>query len=109
MFDELDKQNTQNITPPTPKAQDIFSEVDKTVKPEPFRPKDNSSSPALGTVIPPDDSWLKNKGLIAGLVLGGLIIVVGGGYLGLKYAVKGTTGTKETAEIQAEKKQEKIL
>lgn len=103
MFDELDKQNApQNTPPPIPKTEDIFSEVDKPVKPEPFKPRDNSLPPA-GTVIPADDGWLKNKGLIAGLVFGGLIIVFGGGYLGLKYAVKGRV-KNESAAVQAETK-----
>lgn len=89
------------------KTEDIFSEVDKAVKPEPFRPRDNSL-PASGTVVPADDSWLKNKGLIASLVLGGLIIIVGGGYLGLKYAVKGAVKVKETTVIQEEEKNNQV-
>ncbi len=103
MFDELDKQNTQNTIPQTPfvkggasaKAQDIFSEVDKTVKPEALRPRDNSSSAAPSTVIPADDSWLKNKGLVAGLIFGGLLVVIVGGYFGLRFAIKGVATAKE--------------
>lgn len=115
MFDELDKQNAQNTPSPPPlagggltgKVEDIFSEVDKTVKSEPLRPWDNSS-PASGTVIPRDDGWLKNKVLIAALVLGGLIIVVGGSYLGLKYAVKGASRVKETTAVKEEAKNNQI-
>lgn len=98
MFDELDKQNPipqpplpgRASTPVVHKTEDIFSEVDKTVKPEALRPRDNNSSPVT-TVIPADDSWLKNKVLIIGLILGGLIIVIGGSYLGLKLMVKDNT------------------
>ncbi len=99
MFDELDNQNAMSGSDaqPTgvprpdlvaktlpPKTEDIFSEVDKIVKPEVLRPKENNSSPTIGTVIPPDDSWLKNKGLIAGFILVGLVILIGGGYFGYR-------------------------
>lgn len=89
MFDELDK----NAVPGSDfhpsgsmpaKTEDIFSEVDKTGKPEAFKPRDNNSPFAPSTVISADESWLKNKGLIAGLILGGLIIIIGGGYLGFR-------------------------
>ena len=96
MFDELDNKNAvsgsglQPAEPAVAKTEDIFSEVDRSVKPEALRPRDNNFSPAPGTVIPADESWLKNKGLVAGLILGGLIIVIGGGYLGLRLMAKGT-------------------
>ncbi|MDP2736200.1 MAG: hypothetical protein Q8O59_00225 [bacterium] len=105
MFDELDNKNSipgSGARPSAPaKAQDIFSEVDpsrrsgaeadKSVKPEVLKPRDNNSSPVpVSTVIPADEGWLKNKGLIAGLIFGGLIIVIGGGYLGLRLMVKDT-------------------
>ena len=97
MFDELDKNIPippaapgSGARPPAPtRAEDIFSDVDKSVKPEVLRPRDQNSLPAsTSTVIPSDDSWLKNKGWLAGLVLGGLVIIIGGGYLGLKLMVK---------------------
>ncbi|MBI4779101.1 hypothetical protein HY797_01450 [Candidatus Falkowbacteria bacterium] len=96
MFDELDKKNVKNTIPLTPfvkgeippKTVDIFSEVDKNVKPEALKPIDNNPLSGSGTVIPANDGWLKNKGLILGLMFGGLIIVIGGGYLGLRLMVK---------------------
>ena len=94
MFDELDKQNAQNImgeaiTPAPAKTEDIFSEVDKTVKPEPFRSRDSSSAPVSGTVRPAATGWLKNKLMIFCLIFGGLLVVLAGGYFGLKLALKG--------------------
>ena len=98
MFDELDKQNTtprsplsggiKTPMPPIHKPVDIFSEVDKTPKPEALRPKGDNPLPAPGTVIPAEDGWLKNKMIIFSFIFGGLIIVIGGGYLGLKLMVK---------------------
>ncbi|MDD4271587.1 MAG: hypothetical protein PHF50_02170 [Patescibacteria group bacterium] len=97
MFDELDSKNLaagESVRPagsaPT-KAEDIFSEVDKAVKPEVFRPRAENPLSPTGTVIPANSSWFKNKGLIAGLIFGGLIIVIGGGYIGLKLMVKSKT------------------
>jgi len=105
MFDELDNKNAalgSGVRPagPTPvKTEDIFSEVDKVAKPEALRPRDNNFSPAPGTVIPAETGWLKNKMLIFGLIFGGLIIVIGGGYISLRLMVKNTapidTGVKE--------------
>lgn len=111
MFDELDKQNTipptpfvkgEAITPAPGKIEDIFSQVDKTVKPAALRPRDNNSLPVSGTVIPAEISWLKNKLMVFSLILGGLIIVVGGGYLGLRLMVK------SAAPIKLEIKKEEV-
>jgi len=94
MFDEIDNNKVtlgSGVRPPAAaRAEDIFSEVDKTVKPAALRPRDDNFSPASGTVIPTEESWLKNKILVFGLILGSLIIVIGGGYLGLRLMVKGT-------------------
>ncbi|MEI6596599.1 MAG: binary toxin-like calcium binding domain-containing protein [bacterium] len=95
MFDELDKQNTNSVPAGSAgsipnKAEDIFSEVDKTVKPEALRPRDNNPLPYSSTVIPVETGWLKNKIMIFGLIFGGLIVVVGGGYFGLRLMVKST-------------------
>lgn len=103
MFDDLDKQDIVYPKPRPPqglslnqagangaaavKTEDIFSEVDKTVKPEQFRPRDNNSSPASGTVIPAKTGWLKNKLIVLILIFGGLLAVLAGGYFGLKLAV----------------------
>ncbi|MFH1582735.1 MAG: hypothetical protein ABIB72_00240 [Candidatus Falkowbacteria bacterium] len=95
MFDELDK-NAAPASGARPagsipgKAEDIFSEVDKSVKPEALKPRDINSSAAPSTVIPMETGWLKNKAMVFGLIFGGLIIVIGGGYLGLKLIVKNT-------------------
>ncbi|MFA6306610.1 MAG: hypothetical protein WCV70_02075 [Patescibacteria group bacterium] len=95
MFDELDKNaaSGSGVRPAgqtPPKTEDIFSEVDKIVKPEALRPRDINLPPAIGTVIPAEDGWLKNKKIIFGLILGVLIIVFGGGYLGLRLMAKKT-------------------
>lgn len=100
MFDELDKQNADGVParPAAPaKAQDIFSEVDKTVKPEALKPRENNYSAAPSTVIPADDSWLKNKLMVFGLIFGGLIIVAGGGYLGLRLMAKSAAPVNQEA------------
>jgi len=96
MFDELDKNavSGSDFRPSgsvPAKTEDIFSEVDKVGKPEAFKPRDNNSPLAPGTVISADESWLKNKSLIAGLILGGLIILIGGGYLGFRVMNKSKT------------------
>ena len=100
MFDELDKQNI-NSAPTRPaapgKAEDIFSEVDKTVKPEAFRPRDVNSPLAPSTVIPAEYGWKNNKLIIFGLLFGGLFIIIGGGYLGLRLMSKNTPPAEETA------------
>lgn len=103
MFDDLDKQDTTPSTPlvrgeKTGKTEDIFSEVDKTVKPEQFRHKDNNSSPASGTVIPAKTGWLKNKLIVLILIFGGLLAVLAGGYFGLKLAVN--KGAVKKAVVQ---------
>ena len=100
MFDDLDKQPAQppqpplsgGITPLTPlskgdtptpgKVEDILAEVDKSVKPEAFQPRPANTPPRYGTVIPADDSWLKNKKLIFG-ALAGLFVILAGVYFGL--------------------------
>jgi len=93
MFDELDSKNpapTGNFKPAGPapaKAEDIFSEVDKSVKPEAFRPKINDPMAMPDTVIPVESTWLKNKGLIFGLVIGGLVLIFGG-FIILKLMIK---------------------
>jgi len=110
MFDELDNKNAQNTIPQTPfikggataKTEDIFFEVDKIVKPEMLRPRDNNSLPVSGTIIPAETGWLKNKMMIFGLILGGLIVVIGGGYLGLRLMVK------SAAPINTEVKKEEV-
>jgi len=101
MFDELDNNNAvpaSGVRPAGPipaKTEDIFSEVDKTVKPEIFRSRDINSLSTSNTVIPANEGWLKNKGLLAGLIFGGLLVVIVGGYFGLRFAIKGVPTTKE--------------
>ncbi|MBU0722026.1 hypothetical protein KKA93_01030 [Patescibacteria group bacterium] len=96
MFDEFDNKNaargngTEPVSSTPVKTVDIFSQVDKTIKPEALRPRDNDFLSAAETVIPLDDSWLKNKGLIIGLIFGGLIILIGGGFFGFKLINKST-------------------
>lgn len=107
MFDELDKNSAPasgiRLAGSMPaKTEDIFSEVDKTVKPEALRPRDVNSLPAIGTVIPADEGWLKNKGLVVGLIFGGLIIVIGGGYLGLKLMIKNTAPVNVNTDVKKE-------
>lgn len=112
MFDELDKNMAPNSAAqparPTPvKAEDIFSEVDK-VKPEAFRPKVNDPNIPPDTVIPAEDSWLKNKGIILGLVLGGFIIVLGGGFLVLKLMIKDSPTINTPAQVKEEVKNTEV-
>ena len=109
MFDELDNKNAAPASGVRPagttpaKTEDIFSEVDKTVKPEAFKLRDVNYSPAIGTVIPADEGWLKNKGLIIGLILGSLIIVIGGSYLGLRLIEKNSVPVNmEVKEVKKE-------
>ncbi len=109
MFDQLDNNNaaptadTKPLGPsyrpvapapaastapvPSARTEDIFAEVDKSVKPEVFRPGQDNIPPR-GTVLPPATGWKSNKIMIFGLLFGGLIIIVAGGYVGLKLAVK---------------------
>ncbi len=98
MFDELDKQTATSAavgpaasTPagaPAPgKVEDILFEVDRTAKPEVFKPQPAGS--IYKTVVPADDSWLKNKSLIFGL-LGGAFVILLGGFLVLKFFIKTT-------------------
>ncbi|MDO8592299.1 MAG: hypothetical protein Q7R92_00830 [bacterium] len=101
MFDDLDKQNAPESSardsggesnPPTPllkggasapvKVEDILAEVDRGGKPEAFRPRPANVPPSYGTVIPADDSWLKNKKLIFGS-LAGIFVILAGVYFGL--------------------------
>lgn len=112
MFDDLDKQNTTQLpsagevkTPPV-KTEDIFSEVDKIAKPEQFKPRDSNSAPVLSTVIPARAGWLKSKLTVLILIFGVLLLVLAGGYFGLKLtvnknAVKKTAG-QEAVNSQAE-------
>jgi len=146
MFDELDKQNSQNTIPPTPpsaysgqafvkeeakvpadqaapvvaalnpsatlgagpsapvKTEDIFAKVDKVPRPAALLPRPDNPLLPRPTVIPEDDSWLKNKTMILGLALGGLIIVLGGGYLGLKMLMKKSPPADTNTAVQAEVK-----
>jgi len=89
MFDDLDKQNAQNATPPAPlvrgeaKAEDMFAEVDKTGKPEVFQPKP-ANTPPYATVVPREQTWKDKKGLIFGSLAAVLVVAIGG-YLGLKF------------------------
>ena len=95
MFDELDKKDVVSGSGVKPtgampiKAEDIFSEVDKSTKPEAFRPRDNSSLYPPETVIPAEDGWLKNKGIIFGLIIGAIVIICGG-FIILKLMIKNT-------------------
>ncbi len=86
MFDELDQKNSAR-----PSAEDIFSETDKTAKPEPFAPRGDNFSPAAKTVIPANVGFLKNKFLVFGLIFGGLIVIIAGGYFGLRVMVKNSS------------------
>jgi len=93
MFDELDSKNpvpTGNFKPagPTPaKAEDIFSEVDNSVKPEAFKPKINDPMAPPNTIIPAETIWIKNKALIFGLIVGGLVLIFGS-FIILKLMIK---------------------
>lgn len=111
MFDELDNNNavpSPNTKPlgaaPRPvaatrpaQAEDIFAQVDRSVKSEVFKPKIADPAAPYSTVIPAEQGWKNNKVIIFGLLFGGLIIIVGGGYLGLKRLVKGTPPAEQTA------------
>jgi len=79
------------------KPEDIFSEVDRADKPEVFRPRPDRLALPRGTVIPPETGWRSNKKMVFGLLFGGLAVVVAGGYLGLKLAVKGYSADNNTA------------
>jgi len=89
MFDDLDKQNAQNATPPAPlvrgeaKAEDMFAEVDKTGKPEVFQPRP-ANTPSYATVIPEEQIWKNRKGLIFGSLAVVLVVAISG-YFGLKF------------------------
>lgn len=111
MFDEIKNNQTTpsvNARPsapvrPTPsaRAEDIFDEVDRTAKPEVFKPRPSGSTPPRGAVIPPEMNWKNNKKIVFGLVFGGLVIVAAGGYFGLKLAgmVK-TSGSSAVVQEQ---------
>lgn len=114
MFDELDKQANLSAPsgPAAPKApapgrtEDIFAEVDKSDKPEVFNPK--PAGTPYETVIPADETWLKNKGLIFG-ALGGIFVILAGGFLVLKFFINAApaadlTGVAPADNIQTEAK-----
>ncbi len=124
MFDELDNKNSQNTTSPPPlvrgetiasrpvapvppastgRAEDIFAQVDQGDRLAVFKPKAADAKLPPSTVIPEEETWQKNKVLIFGLIFGGLLVVVVGGYFGLKLAIKSVPTTKETA-VQEEAK-----
>jgi len=104
MFDEVKNtptpppvnQKPLNALPPAApaRAEDIFAETDKTVKPEIFRPNPDNPNPPRGTVMPPETGWKRNKMVVLGLLFGGLIIIVAGGYFGLKLAMTAKTTPK---------------
>lgn len=89
------------------RAEDIFEEVDKTAKPEVFRPNPNDPNPPRGTVVPPETGWRSNKMAVFGLLFGGLIIVVAGGYFGLKLAVKSSPAVNN-ATVQEQPKNTEV-
>lgn len=115
MFDELDKNVPNTISPASPSVppvggavkeasalkvgpQDIFAEVDQSGKPEAFKPKVAAPGAPYSTVIPGEYTWKNNKTVIFGLLFGGLIIIIGGGYLGLKFmANKNAAPAQESA------------
>jgi len=84
------------------KAEDIFAQVDKNVKPEVFQPSPDSQPPR-GTVLPPETGWKSNKLMVLGLLFGGLIVVVAGGYFALKLMIK-KPSTVNKAAVQEESK-----
>jgi len=101
MFDDLDKQNA---TTPPPKVEDILAQTDQAVKPEAFKPRPPGAP--YETVVPADHSWLKNKGLIFGLITA-VIVLAGAGFLALKFFIKKAptsdlTGAGATNNIQTE-------
>ena len=81
------------------KAEDIFSEVDKSAKPEVFKPSPDNTPPR-GTVLPPKTGWKSNKMMVFGLLFGGLIVVVAGGYFGLRLATARPTVNNSVVQEQ---------
>ncbi|MDD4900548.1 MAG: hypothetical protein PHS62_00340 [Patescibacteria group bacterium] len=77
------------------KAEDIFAEMDKTAKPEVFRSRP-AGEPPRGTVVPPAVGWRSNKMLVFGLLFGGVVVVIAGGYFGLKLAFGGKQAADST-------------
>jgi len=103
MFDELDKKDMAPVggfkpAGPTPvKAEDIFSEVDKSTKPEALRPIGNNPLYPPETVIPSEDGWLKNKKMIFGLIIGVIVIIIAGFFV-LRLMIKNTSSTTQIKE-----------
>ncbi len=85
------------------KTEDIFAEVDQGSKPAVLKPRAADSKMPPSTVIPEEETWRKNKILIFGLIFGGLLVVVVGGYFGLKLATGGVPTVKETVVQEAVK------
>ena len=115
MFDELDDGKvvpSASANPPSPafrpvaapaapavptvKAEDIFADVDKSAKPEAFRTRPGSEPPR-GTAVPPVTGWKSNKAMVFILLFGGLVVVAGGGYVGLKLAVNNQPSVNNAA------------
>lgn len=75
----------------------MFAEVDNnSAKPEIFRPSPIGFNPPRGTVIPPATGWKSNKMMVFGLLFGGLLVVVAGGYFGLRLATKSRSAADST-------------
>lgn len=119
MFDEV--QNNQAISPinqkplsapPQPvalaRAEDMFAEVDKTAKPDIFKPDPDNTPPVRGTVIPPETGWRSNKLAVLGLLFGGLIVVVAGGYFGLRLAITAKPAVNDAA-VQEQPKNTEVI
>jgi hypothetical protein len=136
MFDELDKANSgQAASPSLPakpvsagpvqpeagiepaepavadqagpaKAEDIFAQTDKSAKPEVFQPSPDSQAPR-GTVLPPATGWKGNKLMVFGLLFGGLLVVVAGGYFALKLMIKRGPAVNRAA-VQEESKNTEV-
>jgi hypothetical protein len=117
MFDELDKNNPvpqANSRPLNPaekpltaKTEDIFASIEKNVKPEIFKPAPDKTPPPYGTVMPSETGWKNNKMMVFGLLFGGLLVIVAGGYFGLRLAIKGNQTIDNTIDnslIQQETK-----
>ena len=89
MFEELDNYQPAGKMPASAglpasrvKAEDIFKEVDKS-KPEVF--KANPSVQPIGrTVLPPRTGWMSNKIIVFGLLFGGFLVIMVGGFFSLK-------------------------
>lgn len=66
-------------------AEDIFAGIDKSDKPEAFKPQSGIPA-ARGAVSPLKVGQRSNKILVLGLLVGGLMVVAAGGYFGLRLA-----------------------